>query len=97
MIIVAGTLRVAAGDRERYLTAVADVAVQARRAPGCLDFVQAADPLDPERINIYERWESDADLDRFRTSGDPDAPEPDVPDVLSAEVRKYRIASVEEP
>jgi quinol monooxygenase YgiN len=97
VIIVAGTLRVAAGDRERYLTAVADVAVQARRAPGCLDFVQAADPLDPERINIYERWESDADLDRFRTSGDPDAPEPDVPDVLSAEVRKYRIASIEEP
>jgi quinol monooxygenase YgiN len=97
VIIVAGTLRVAAGNRERYLTAVADVAVQARRAPGCLDFVQAADPLDPERINIYERWESDADLDRFRTSGDADAPEPDVPDVLSAEVRKYRIASVEEP
>ena len=97
MIIVAGTLRVAAGNRERYLTAVADVAVQARRAPGCLDFVQAADPLDPERINIYERWESDADLDRFRSVGDPDAPEPDVPDVLSAEVRKYRIASIEEP
>ncbi|SNR50966.1 putative quinol monooxygenase [Blastococcus mobilis] len=97
MIIVAGSLRVASGDRDGYLAAVADVAVQARRAPGCLDFVQAADPLDPERINIFERWESDEDLQRFRTSGDPDAPPPDVPDVLSAEVRKYRIASVEAP
>jgi quinol monooxygenase YgiN len=102
VIIVAGTLRIAAADRQRYLTAVADVAVQARRAPGCLDFVQAADPLDPERINIYERWESDADLDRFRASGvpertEPEAAEPDVPPLLGAEVRRYRIASVEEP
>ena len=97
MIIVAGWLRVASGDRDGYLAAVADVAVLARRAPGCLDFVQAADPLDPERISIFERWESDEDLQRFRTSGDPDAPQPDVPDVLAAEVRKYRIASVEAP
>jgi quinol monooxygenase YgiN len=97
VIIVAGWLRVAAGDRDRYLAAVADVARLARLAPGCLDFVQAADPLDPERINVFERWESDADLERFRTSGDPDAPEPDLPAVLSAEVRRYRISAVEAP
>jgi quinol monooxygenase YgiN len=102
MIIVAGSLRVAAADRDRYLAAVAGVAVQARRAPGCLGFVQAADPLDPERINIYERWESDADLARFRDADDLDAPEPDVPEpevpaVLGAEVRRYRISSVEDP
>ena len=102
MIIIAGWLRVAAGDRDAYLAAVADVARLARLAPGCLDFVQAADPLDPERITIYERWESDADLDRFRGSGDPDAPEPDVaertvPLLLDAEVRRYRISSVEDP
>ncbi len=97
MIIVAGWLRVAAADRERYLAAVADVARLARAAPGCLDFTQAADPLDAERINVYERWESDEDLLRFRTSGDPDEPQSEVPEVLSAEVRKYRIASVEAP
>ncbi len=97
MIIVAGWLQVAAGDRERYLAAVADVAVQARRAPGCLDFVQAADPLLPERITIFERWESDEDLERFRTSGGPTDSPPEVPDVLSAEVHRYRIASVEAP
>jgi quinol monooxygenase YgiN len=97
VIIVAGWLRVAPDDRDHYLSGVAEVTGQARRAPGCLDFVQAADPLDVERITVYERWESDADLERFRSSGDPDAPEPDLPEVLSAEVRKYRIASVEAP
>ena len=97
MIIVAGWLRVAADERDRYLSGVAGVTGQARRAPGCLDFVQAPDPLDSSRIVIYERWESGADLQRFRTSGDPEAPEPELPDVQAAEVRKYRISAVEEP
>ena len=97
MIIVAGWLRVAAGERDRYLAAVEEVTGRARRAPGCLDFVQAADPLDPSRIVILERWETDDDLERFRASGDPAAAEPELPEVLAAEVRKYRIASVEAP
>ena len=97
MIIVAGWLQVPAAERDRDLALVAGVTAQARRAPGCLDFVQAPDPLDPSRITIYERWESDEDLERFRASGDPDEPEPELPGVLSAEVRKYRIASVEAP
>jgi quinol monooxygenase YgiN len=94
VIIVAGSLRVAADDRERYLAAVADVARVARDAPGCLDFVQAADPLDPERINVYERWESDADVERFRTSG---GPELELPPLRSGDVHRFRIASVEAP
>ena len=94
MIIIAGTLHVDAHDRERYLTAVAHVTSQARRAPGCLDFVQAADPLDAERINVFERWESDDDLHRFRTSG---GPELETPPIRAAAVRKYRVASVEAP
>ena len=94
MIIIAGHLRTAAGDRNRYLDAVADVAVLARRADGCLDFVQAPDPLDPERIHIFERWETDDDVERFRTSG---GPELDLPPLLSAAVHKYRIAAVEAP
>jgi quinol monooxygenase YgiN len=94
VIIVAGTLTVDAADRERYLAAVADVARQARAFPGCLDFVQAADPIDGERINVFERWESDEDLERFRTSG---GPELDTPPLLDAAVHKYRISGVEQP
>lgn len=100
MLIIAGTLNLDAADRERYLAAVADVARQARSAPGCLDFVQAADPIEPGRINIYERWESDEDLHRFRSSGppaEPAAPAPAVSPIRSADVRKYRIAAVEAP
>lgn len=97
MIIVAGHLRVAASDRDAYLAAVAGVAVQARSFAGCRDFVQAADPIDPERINIFERWDDDESLMAFRTSGGPDDDGPPTPDVIGADVAKYRIAAVEDP
>lgn len=94
MIIIAGALYVRPSDRDRYLDRVADVTRQARATPGCLDFVQAADPLDPARINIYERWESDDRLEHFRATGEPG---PDLPPLQNAEVHKYRISTVEAP
>lgn len=94
MIIIAGQLHVDAVDRDRYLTAVADVAYLARQAPGCHDFFQAADPIDTGRINVFERWESDEDLHRFRTSG---GPLPELPALRSAAVHKYRISGIEAP
>jgi quinol monooxygenase YgiN len=94
MLIIAGRLEVDPQDRERYLAAVGDVAGLARSAPGCLDFVQAPDPIEPGRINIYERWRSDEDLHRFRNSG---GPESRTPPIRAADVHKYRISGVEEP
>jgi quinol monooxygenase YgiN len=97
VIIIAGSLYCRPEARDSYLAAVADVAGLAREATGCLDFVQAADPIDPGRINVYERWESDADVEAFRTSGDPAARAVEPPALTGADVRKYRIASVEDP
>ncbi len=97
MIIIAGHLRVAASDRDAYLAAVGDVAAQARQAPGCLDFVQSPDPIETDRINIYERWGSDEELLAFRTSGDDQTEPVATPDVLGADVAKYRISAVESP
>lgn len=98
MIIIAGHLRVAADEREAYLSAVADVAVRARRLPGCHDFVQAPDPIDPERIVVFERWVDDEAVLAFRSLDD-DEEEDTVaaPDILEADVSTYRIASVESP
>jgi quinol monooxygenase YgiN len=97
MLIIAGELRVRPGDRDRYLAAVAPVAPMAREAPGCLDFVQAADPVDPDRINVYERWESDESLLAFRSQAGPGPDDVEIPPLVSADVRKYRMASVKLP
>lgn len=69
MIIVSGWLRVSAEQRDGYLGNCRDVIVAARAAPGCIDFHVAADPLDDERINVFEQWASVAALEAFRGSG----------------------------
>ena len=94
MLIIAGSLILDPADRPAFLAANADVIDQARQAPGCLDFVQAADPLDPSRINVFERWETEAHLLAFRGAGRPAS---DSPPIQSADVMRYIISAVEEP
>ncbi len=94
MIIVSGKLYVDPAERAAYLDGCRSVIQQARAAPGCLDFTLSADPLEPGRINVYEVWESDEDVARFRGSGPSAAQEARITD---ASVARYRVASVEAP
>ena len=57
MIIVSGRIYVRPGTREK-LALSTEAIMQARRASGCRDFVVAADPLDENRVNVYEEWDS---------------------------------------
>ncbi|MEU9651899.1 antibiotic biosynthesis monooxygenase family protein [Streptomyces sp. NPDC048110] len=94
MIIIAGKLWVDAADRDSYLAGCSQAVEQARAAEGCLDFALSADLIDPKRINVYERWETDEALARFRGTG----PDPEqAARIRGAEVRKYRISGVEAP
>ena len=69
MIIVAGRLEVDAADRDAYVEGCRSVIEAARRAPGCLDFHIAPDPIEPGRINVFEQWEGVEDVEAFRGSG----------------------------
>ena len=68
-IIVSGWLRVDEAERDRYLAGCHEVIVTARSTEGCIDFHLSADPIEPDRINVYERWESIAAVEAFRGSG----------------------------
>ena len=92
MLIIAGWLRVDPASRADYLEGCAAVVEQARSAPGCLDFALSADLLDPGRINVHERWESDEQLHAFRGNG-PDVGQAE--QVRDAEVLRYRISATE--
>ena len=72
MIIVSGSLRVDATERDAYLAGCRSVIEEARGAPGCLDFHLSADPLEPDRINVYEQWDSVEAVEAFRGAGPPD-------------------------
>jgi len=69
VIIVSGRIYVRPGARPDFLARSAPAIAQARRTAGCLDFVVAADPLEPDRVNVYEQWESEEALLRFRGDG----------------------------
>jgi quinol monooxygenase YgiN len=69
MIIVSGTLFVDSAERATYLAGCEDVIRQARQAPGCVDFHLTADPLEPDRIKVFEQWESVEAVEAFRGSG----------------------------
>jgi quinol monooxygenase YgiN len=90
MIIVSGRLFVAPERREAFLAGSREAMVQARRTHGCRDFVVAADPLEPGRVNVHEEWDSEAELEAFRGSG----PEADlVADIVHADVARHRVVS----
>lgn len=94
MLIVAGWLQVMADQREEYLFTANEATRLARAAPGCLEFVQAADPLVPGQIIILEQWESESDLASFRNSGSDDEAPLVLPDVIVADVKRYVISEV---
>jgi quinol monooxygenase YgiN len=68
MVIVAGHITVDPEQRESYLAGCMSVVENARRADGCLDFAITANLLDPGRVNLFERCETQATVETFRRS-----------------------------
>ena len=92
MIIVSGRIYVRLGTREAFLTLSGEAVAQARRSWGCRDFVVAADPIESNRVNVYEEWESEEALIAFRGDG----PGDDLSSsIVKADVAKHMVASSE--
>jgi quinol monooxygenase YgiN len=91
MVVVAGHITVEPQQRESYLAGCVSVVEQARGTAGCLDFAITADLIDPGRVNIFKRWESQAAVETFRGSGPRNE---QAAAMLSASVAEYDIAGV---
>jgi quinol monooxygenase YgiN len=89
MVIVAGHIVVDPQQRGDYLSGCVEVVRQARRTAGCLDFALSADLLEPGRVNIFERWESQAAVEAFRGSGPSDD---QGAAIVAASVAEYDVA-----
>jgi quinol monooxygenase YgiN len=90
VIIVSGHMRVAPGRRGALLASSRDAMIKARAAPGCRDFVVAPDPIELDRVNIYEEWDTASDLASFRGEG---PTQELVGDIVHAEVSRHHVAS----
>ncbi len=94
MIIVTGHLRVEVDARDAYLASCLDDVRAARSADGCLDFVLAPDPLEPDRVHVSERWRDEAALDAFRGSGPSDEAQHRI---LGGDVAQYVVTAAGRP
>lgn len=92
MVIVAGTIDVAPGERDRYLDSRMASMFSARAEPGCLEFVRSPDPVEPDRIRLFELWESEEALDAHLAR--PRPPEsPDLPVAVARHIMRYLVSS----
>jgi quinol monooxygenase YgiN len=69
VLIVSGKLYIMTGRRQEFLTLSNEAMLQGRRAPGCRDFTVTADPIEIDRVNVYEEWDSEQSLSDFRGEG----------------------------
>ncbi len=57
-ILIAGEVELAPGQRAAALAAARPYIDQALAEPGCRHYSWAADPVHPDRIHVFEEWES---------------------------------------
>jgi quinol monooxygenase YgiN len=57
-VIVQGAFSLDPDERDRFVETSIEGMRSSRQEAGCLEYVIAADPLDPERAVLTERWES---------------------------------------
>lgn len=88
-VIIAGWFTVDPNKRDEVVQAHEDLMKRARQAPGCLDLAITADPVDPSRVNNFEHWQSEEDLESFRAVANP--PKQITP-ILSVEMQKHEIS-----
>ena len=63
MLIVAGSFDVDPAQRDEFLAGRLDSIRATREEPGCLEYVMSADPVDPTRVVLFERWAAQAAFD----------------------------------
>jgi quinol monooxygenase YgiN len=63
MLLVTGTFTFDPADRDAFVAAAVEGMERSRAEDGCEEYVMAADPLDPARVVLSERWRDRAALD----------------------------------
>jgi len=91
-IIVAGKLKLRSGSRDEFIKKSLESISQARELDACEDFSVSPDPIDENRVNIFEKWVARDSLDDFRNSG-PDNDSFSL--VESFDVKEYEINTLQ--
>lgn len=93
MLIIAGRMYVPPEERDSWVEAHDDAIRRARAMPGCLELYLSADPIDKNVVNMFERWETEEQLEAWRAVANP----PPRPKDFKADVYWYEISSMGPP
>ena len=91
-ILVTGVFRVDPASRDDFLEAAKAGMAKSRAEDGCEEYVMAADPMEPDRVVLSERWRDRAALDAHLAglSGGGGGPAP-----TSVSIEIHEVASTE--
>jgi quinol monooxygenase YgiN len=94
MLIVAGHFEVDPADRDTFIAEREEAMRRSRAEEGCLAYAMTADPLEPGRVLLFERWESKEalgkHLEKMRSSPRP----PSAVKVAKADILQYEVGGV---
>ena len=96
MIIVTGEFTLDPADRDDFIARMAGRLQSTRAEPGCLEYVVAADPADPGRAVLLEKWESEEALAGHAQALKANPPAPGGPRPTGMSILRYD-ASGERP
>lgn len=92
MVIVGGIFEVEPEMREQFLSTRHELMRSSREEQGCLEYTFSADPLDPARVILFERWASKDDLDVHLARGRGQASPGGVVAPKAASITVYEVA-----
>jgi quinol monooxygenase YgiN len=95
--ILAGTFEVEPADRDTFLAGRVELMRRARVEPGCIVYVFAADPVEPGRVVLFERWESEDALEGHRRGLAASPPADPGVKVLRSEILQWAATPVPRP
>jgi quinol monooxygenase YgiN len=80
VIIIGGSFEIDPAERDAFLASRVEPMRMSRAEQGNIEYCLAADPVEPGRVILFERWASQADLDahmqRLRSSSPVQGPRP---------------------
>ncbi len=93
MLIVGGFFEVEPAERDAFVAGRLEGMRMSRSEQGCLEYTLAPDPLEPSRVLLFERWETQAALDAHLANAR-QSPQPSTPRVAprSASIKVYDVA-----
>ena len=94
MLIIAGYLELDPEQRDAFVDAHQDLVRRGRQASGCLDLAISPDPINPARVNNFERWESREQLNAWRRVAN--APDTGIA-IKDADMLEFTVADAHAP